>query len=59
MGDRVTYTNEYGISFAAMKVIGFAEDDSFYGRFIHLTGPEHPGAFWFPHTREELAKEAA
>lgn len=59
VGDRVTFTNEYGVSFAGMRVIGFAEDGSFYGRFIHLTGPEHPGASWFPHTRDELVKEAA
>lgn len=59
VGDRVTFTNEYGVSFAGMRVIGFADDESFYGRFIHLTGPEHPGAYWFPHTRDELVKEAA
>jgi hypothetical protein len=40
-----------------MIVIGFARDDSFYGRFVHLTGPDYPGAYWFPHRRDELAKE--
>lgn len=59
VGDRVTFTNEYGVSFAGMRVIGFAEDDSFCGRFVHLTGPEHPDAYWFPHKREELVKDAA
>ncbi|SPU49864.1 hypothetical protein [Bordetella trematum] len=59
IGDRVTFTNEYGVSFAGMRVIGFAKDDSFYGRFIHLAGPEHPGAYWFPHSRQELTKDAA
>jgi len=38
VGDRVTYTNEYGVSFPRMLVIGFAHDDSFYGRFVHLAG---------------------
>lgn len=57
VGDRVTFTNEYGVSFPCMRIIGFADDDSFYGRFIHITGPEHPGAFWFPHKPDELRKE--
>lgn len=45
VGDKVTYINEYGVKFPGMIVIGFARDDSFYGRFIHLTGPDHPGAY--------------
>jgi len=57
VGDRVTFVNEFGVSFADMRVIGFADDDSFYGRFIHITGPEHPGAFWFPHRPDELTKQ--
>jgi len=57
VGDRVTFTNEFGVSFSDMRVIGFADDDSFYGRFIHITGPEHPGAFWFPHRPDELTKQ--
>lgn len=57
VGDRVTFTNDYGVKFAGMRVIGFADDDSFYGRFIHLAGPEYPGAFWFPHKPSELTKE--
>lgn len=59
VGDRVTFTNEYGISFHDMRVIGFAEDDSFYGRFIHITGPTYPGAYWFPHKPSELKEEAS
>lgn len=58
VGDVVTYTNEYGVSFPGMRVIGFADDDSFYGRFIHLVGPEYPGAYWFPHKPDELIKES-
>ena len=57
VGDKVTYTNEFGVQFQGMVVIGFARDNSFYGRFIHLTGPEHPGAYWFPVRRDELVKE--
>ncbi|MCX8073884.1 MAG: hypothetical protein N3C12_15810 [Candidatus Binatia bacterium] len=59
VGDRVTYINEYGVSFPRMLVIGFAHDDSFYGRFVHLAGPDHPGAYWFPHRRDELTKEVS
>ncbi|MDK7586257.1 hypothetical protein QP575_10520 [Alcaligenes faecalis subsp. phenolicus] len=55
VGDTVTFTNEFGVSFDGMRIIGFADDDSFYGKFIHITGPEHPGAYWFPHAPRELA----
>lgn len=56
VGDCVTFTNEFGVSFPGMIIIGFADDDSLYGRFIHLAGPEYPGAFWFPHRPEELTR---
>lgn len=59
VGDRVTFTNEFGASFPGCRVIGFANDDSFYGRFIHFIGPEHPGAFWFPVRPSEIKKESA
>lgn len=57
VGDKVTYINENGAQFPGMIVIGFARDDSFYGRFIHLTSPDHSNAYWFPHRRDELVKE--
>lgn len=59
VGDKVTYTNEYGGKFPGLVVIGFARDDSFYGRFIHIAYPDDPdsGAWWFPHRRDELKKE--
>ena len=57
VGDQVTYKNEFGVTFTGMRVIGFADDDSFYGRFIHITGPEHAGAYWFPHKPEDLRHE--
>jgi len=53
VGDVVTFTNEYGVSFPNIKVVGFAEDDSFYGRFIYLDSD----SWWFPSRPEECSKE--
>ena len=55
VGDVVTFTNEYGIKFEGLKVIGFTEsmDQHLSGRFIYLDS----SAWWFPHTREELTLE--
>ena len=53
VGDIVTFTNEYGVSFPGNKVIGFAADDEFYGRFIHLDKE----AWWFPVRPAELTLE--
>jgi hypothetical protein len=51
VGDLVTFTNEYGASFANRIVIGFAKlEDQLHGRFIHL----HDEAPWFPVRRESL-----
>ena len=36
IGDKVTYTNSYGVSFKGHTVIGFAENDEFYGKFIYI-----------------------
>ena len=36
IGDKVTYTNDYGVSFHDHTVIGFAEDTEFYGKFVYL-----------------------
>lgn len=52
VGDTVTYTNENGVSFEGQTIIGFAEDDSFYGRFIHL-GKD---AYWFPVRLSEVSQ---
>lgn len=54
VGDTVVFTNEYGVSFPGLRVIGFADDDSFYGRFIHL----NTGAWWFPVRPGELTLDA-
>lgn len=56
VGEKVIYTNEYGISFE-MEVIGFAKNDSFYGRYIHLirAGTDGKGsAWWFPSHPDEV-----
>ncbi|HDY7901191.1 TPA: hypothetical protein RQK56_004052 [Vibrio vulnificus] len=52
VGDRVTFTNEYGVSFPGYKVVGFAEEE-FYGRFIHLD----KSSWWFPVKPSELTLE--
>jgi hypothetical protein len=57
VGDIVCFTNEYGLQFDC-DVIGFSEDSSFQGRFIHLArrGYDVNGsAWWFPHRPDELA----
>jgi hypothetical protein len=59
VGDKVTYTNDAGLKFD-MDVVGFSEDDRFYGRFIHLVrhGSDGEGsAWWFPHHPSEVRKE--
>ena len=50
VGDTVTFTNEFGVSFEGRKIIGFADDDSFYGRFIFLD----KDSYWFPCKPSEL-----
>lgn len=53
VGDKVTFTNEFGISFPNLTIIGFADDTSFYNRFIHLDTE----CYWFPTTLQSLTKE--
>ena len=50
VGDEVTFTNEYGVAFPGLRIVGFDEDDSFYGRFIYL----NDSAWWFPCKQEQL-----
>lgn len=54
VGDTVTFTNEYGVSFPGLKVIGFAKDDDFYGRFIYL----ETSSYWFPNHPAEVTLES-
>lgn len=53
VGDIVTYTNDQGVAFKGRRITGFARDNSFYGRFVHLEG----GAYWFPAHPDSLKKE--
>ena len=36
IGQPVAYVNEYGVIFDDMTVMGYADDNEFQGRFIHL-----------------------
>lgn len=53
VGDTVTYTNDNGVTFPGLTVLGIDADASFYGRQIYL----NTDAYWFPHTLDELKKE--
>lgn len=48
IGTLVTYTNDQGVSFPNLYVIGFCHPEN--GRFIHISSD----AAWFPVTRESL-----
>ena len=53
VGDIVTFTNEFGVSFPNRKIIGFAQEVTISGRFIHLS----KDAYWFPVPMKSLKKE--
>jgi hypothetical protein len=53
IGDQVTFTNEYGVSFSGNTVVGFSKEP-FHGRFIHLDND----CYWFPKAPESLKKES-
>lgn len=54
VGDTVTFTNDYGVSFHGLKVTGFAKkEDCEYGRFIFL----NTSCYWFPKTLEQVTLE--
>ena len=55
VGDVVVFTNEFGVSFQNLVIIGFSEPDE-YNRFIHIH--TKGSAYWFPHKPEELAKQS-
>jgi len=51
VGDIVTYTNEYGVSFDNREIVGFSsKEDMLRDRFIHLD----QDAYWFPLSIAEL-----
>lgn len=51
--DQVTFTNDYGVKFEGLRVIGFDTDDSFYGRFIYLD----TDCYWFAKKPSSLTHE--
>lgn len=53
VGDKVTFTNEFGVSFNGLTIIGIEKDNSFYGRQIYTNSD----AYWFPHKPSELTHE--
>lgn len=44
IGQAVAFVNEFGVIFDDMTVMGYADDDLFQGRFIHLNSD----CYWFP-----------
>jgi len=44
IGQAVAFVNEFGVIFDDLTIMGFADDDSFQGRFIHL----NTDCYWFP-----------
>lgn len=54
VGDKVTFTNEYGVIFEGKTIIGFAsEENQFNDRFIYIDCD----SYWFPHKEDELKLE--
>lgn len=53
VGDRVTFTNEFGVVFPGKVIIGFELKPNIPGRVVHL----HKDAFWFPVPVSSLVKE--
>lgn len=49
VGNRVTFTNEYGVKFENLEVLGFCTPE-FYGRCVYL----NTDSYWFPCKLEEL-----
>ena len=56
LGDKVTFTNQYGVEFKDKTIIGFSHDGDLhkYGNHIHID----TDAYWFPHKEEELILKA-
>lgn len=53
-GDRVTFTNENGVSFPGKTIMGFADDAGLPGRIVYID----TDCWWFPKRLRELTKEA-
>jgi hypothetical protein len=53
VGDKVTFTNEYGVVFPNHVVVGFANHEQMLnGRFIFIDSD----AYWFPKNPDQLKK---
>lgn len=53
VGDKVVYTNEFGVIFKDMEIIGFSKSDHDlfkYGKFIHLNSD----CYWMPESPDSL-----
>jgi hypothetical protein len=50
-GQKVTYTNEYGVSFNSLTVMGFCEPQN--GRCVYL----NKDSYWYPVNPENLTVE--
>jgi hypothetical protein len=54
VGDKVTFTNIYGVAFEGKPIIGFAQEEfQFDNRFIYIDCD----SYWFPHRENELKLE--
>lgn len=53
VGDKVTFTNSYGVVFTGKEVIGFKEYPNMPDRFIHID----VDCYWMPMTAESLTLE--
>ena len=55
-GDTVTFTNEYGVKFEGLTVIGFEKEinpEFLPNRFVYL----NTSCYWFPKSPESLTLE--
>lgn len=52
VGDVVTFTNDYGVTFAGKKVVGFSPAPE-HGRFVYLS----KDSWWFPVSPSALTLE--
>ena len=56
LGDTVTFTNDYGVKFEGLTVIGFEKEidpDFLPNRFVYL----NTSCYWFPTSPESLTLE--
>ncbi|REC40933.1 hypothetical protein [Chryseobacterium sp. 5_R23647] len=52
IGDIVTFTNEYGIQFENIEILGFTNDESLQERIVYLDF----SCYWFPVKLSEIKK---